>query len=454
MAQERAQLVAGELGRGSDEPSVLFENLGEGRHGAEQDTRAGPRLFRRRRIRDIQPLRTLRRLLPGPKSPWFSPMTPSHLAMTLLDTKPWLWLALLLALVVALAACARTPRPEENAPAGSPSPAPVAATEVPAPAPIDREALKSRLTPIQWKVTQESGTERAFTGEYWDNHADGIYVDIVDGTPLFSSKDKFDSGCGWPSFTQPLAESPLVEKNDLTHGMVRTEVRSKRADSHLGHVFDDGPKPTGLRYCINSASLRFVPVADLEKEGLGRFLPLFGQQPGAATSSDASAAKAGPTTETAVLAGGCFWGMEDLLRKIPGVLETDCGYTGGHLENPKYDDTHDSKSGHAEAVRIVFDPAKVSYDELLTWFFKIHDPTTLNRQGNDRGTQYRSAIFYANDAQKAAAEKAISVAESKWKKKVVTTLEPAAKWWPAEDYHQDYLVKNPRGYTCHYIRDL
>jgi methionine-S-sulfoxide reductase len=105
-------------------------------------------------------------------------------------------------------------------------------------------------------------------------------------------------------------------------------------------------------------------------------------------------------------------------------------------------------------VRIVFDPAKVSYDELLTWFFKIHDPTTLNRQGNDRGTQYRSAIFYANDAQKAAAEKAISVAESKWKKKVVTTLEPAAKWWPAEDYHQDYLVKNPRGYTCHYIRDL
>jgi peptide methionine sulfoxide reductase msrA/msrB len=365
--------------------------------------------------------------------------------MTSPDSKLTLWTALLIALTVLLGACARAPRPEE-APAPTEETAPVTT-----PAPIDREALKARLTPIQWKVTQESGTERAFTGEYWDNHADGIYVDIVDGTPLFSSKDKFDSGCGWPSFTQPLEESPLAEKRDLTHGMVRTEVRSTRADSHLGHVFDDGPKPTGLRYCINSASLRFVPVADLEKEGLGRFLPLFGKT---ASSSASPAAASASSRETAVLAGGCFWGMEDLLRKIPGVLDTECGYTGGHLENPKYDDTHDSKSGHAESVKIVFDPAKVSYDELLAWFFKIHDPTTLNRQGNDRGTQYRSTIFYANAEQKAAAEKAITIAEAKWKKKVVTTLEPAAKWWPAEAYHQDYLVKNPRGYTCHYIRDL
>jgi peptide methionine sulfoxide reductase msrA/msrB len=365
--------------------------------------------------------------------------------MTSPDSKLTLWTALLFALTALLASCARAPRTEE-APAPAKETAPVTT-----PSPIDRDALKARLTPMQWKVTQESGTERAFSGEYWDNHAEGVYVDIVDGTPLFSSKDKFDSGCGWPSFTQPLEESPLVEKRDLTHGMIRTEVRSARADSHLGHVFDDGPQPTGLRYCINSASLRFVPVADLEKEGLGRFLPLFGKAPSGSASPAAAPAS---STETAVLAGGCFWGMEDLLRKIPGVLDTECGYTGGHLENPKYDDTHDSKSGHAESVKIVFDPAKVSYDELLVWFFKIHDPTTLNRQGNDRGTQYRSTIFYANAEQKAAAEKAIAEAEKKWKKKVVTTLEPAAKWWPAEAYHQDYLVKNPRGYTCHYIRDL
>lgn len=368
------------------------------------------------------------------------------------DSKFLLWSLLLLALSVVLIACARQPIPEGDAPRATPDPA--AETT---PAPIDREALRARLTRMQWNVTQESGTERAFSGEYWNTHEDGIYVDIVDGTPLFSSLDKFDSGCGWPSFTRPLEERWVVEKSDLTHGMVRTEVRSSRADSHLGHVFEDGPQPTGLRYCINSASLRFVPVADLEKEGLGRFLPMFDKK-GAAKSSDKESVMTDPktdaTTETAVLAGGCFWGMEDLLRKLPGVLDTECGYTGGHLDNPKYDDTHDSRSGHAESVKIVFDPKKLSFDELLTFFFKIHDPTTLNRQGNDRGTQYRSTIFYANDAQKAAAEKAIAEAEKKWKRKVVTTLEPAAKWWPAEAYHQDYLLRNPGGYTCHYIREL
>jgi methionine-S-sulfoxide reductase len=161
------------------------------------------------------------------------------------------------------------------------------------------------------------------------------------------------------------------------------------------------------------------------------------------------------TTETIVLAGGCFWGMEDLIRKIPGVLETEVGYTGGHLENPKYDDTHDSKSGHAESVKVVFDPKKLSLETLLEQhFFKMHDPTTKDRQGNDRGTQYRSAIFYANDTQKQVAEKVKAKvdASGKWKSRVVTEIVPAAKWWKAEDYHQDYLQKNPGGYTCHYYR--
>ena len=161
------------------------------------------------------------------------------------------------------------------------------------------------------------------------------------------------------------------------------------------------------------------------------------------------------THETIYLAGGCFWGMEDLLRQIPGVVFTEAGYTGGHLDNPKYDDTHDSKSGHAESVKLVFDPKKVSLETLLQdHFFLMHDPTTPNRQGNDVGTQYRSAIFYFSPAQKAVAEdvKAKVDASGKWKRPITTEIAAATKWWRAEEYHQAYLKKNPGGYTCHFYR--
>lgn len=299
--------------------------------------------------------------------------------------------------------------------------------------------LKAKLTPMQYRVTQESATEPPFQNEFWNEHREGLYADIVSGEPLFSSKDKFDSGCGWPSFTRPVEGAAVAEKRDTTHGMVRTEVRSGGADSHLGHVFDDGPADKGgLRYCINSASLRFIPVEKLEAEGYGHLLGLFGKSKH-------------PGLELATLAGGCFWGMEDLLRKQAGVVKTEVGYTGGQVPRA----TYEHHEGHAEAVQIWFDPTKTTYETLLRFFFRIHDPTTLNRQGNDLGTSYRSAIFTHSESQRQIAERVKAEVDrsGKWKKPIVTEITPASAWWTAEAYHQDYLVKNPGGYTCHWVRD-
>jgi peptide methionine sulfoxide reductase msrA/msrB len=155
------------------------------------------------------------------------------------------------------------------------------------------------------------------------------------------------------------------------------------------------------------------------------------------------------------LAGGCFWGVEDLIRDLPGVIETTVGYTGGKLENPTYPDVSSGESGHAESVQIRFDPSKTSYEEILRYFFRLHDPTTLNQQGNDRGTQYRSAIFYHDEAQRQAAQKIKDEVKrsGKWKQPVVTEIVPAQDFYAAEDYHQDYLCKHPDGYSCHYLRD-
>jgi peptide methionine sulfoxide reductase msrA/msrB len=173
--------------------------------------------------------------------------------------------------------------------------------------------------------------------------------------------------------------------------------------------------------------------------------PAPGEQPGCTT-----------TLETAVLAGGCFWGMEEILRQIPGVVDTEVGYTGGTTANATYADVKTGTTGHAESIRVVFDPERLSYEDLLAWFFRMHDPTTKNRQGNDIGSQYRSAIFFADEAQRRAAEAVRSRVEAsgKWKRPIATEISKAGPFWTAEAYHQDYLEKNPGGYTCHYLRDV
>ena len=301
----------------------------------------------------------------------------------------------------------------------------------------DPEAI-AKLDERQYAVTQEAATEPAFDNEFWDKKEAGIYVDIVSGEPLFASPQKFDSGCGWPSFTVPLEPANVVEKTDTSFGTIRTEVRSSHGDSHLGHVFEDGPvEEGGLRYCINSAALRFVPYEDLEAEGYGQYK----------RSSRARGRRGGQSmserTEKAILAGGCFWGMQDLIRKRPGCCATRVGYTGGDVPNA----TYRNHGNHAEAIEITFDPEQTRFRELLEFFFQIHDPPRATARATTWARATARPSSTVDDTQRRVAEDTIADVEASglWPGKVVTEVSPAGPFWEAEPEHQDYLERYPNG---------
>jgi peptide methionine sulfoxide reductase msrA/msrB len=291
------------------------------------------------------------------------------------------------------------------------------------------DELATKLTPDEARVILKKGTEAAFCGNLTDNKKEGVYYCRLCALPLFSSDSKFHSGTGWPSFFSPVDKDHVQTEGDESHGMNRVEILCARCGSHLGHVFEDGPKPTGLRFCVNSVSLEF------HEKG-----------------SEVPAASKPLATQTAYFAGGCFWGVEDRFQQVPGVIDVVSGYMGGTTTTPTYKQICSGDTGHAETVKVVFDPKRVTYTQLLERFFKFHDPTQLNRQGPDHGTQYRSAIFASDEKQ---AEEARAFIEEQQKsdrfksRKIATQIvgaTDASKFWDAEEYHQDYHVKH--GGSC------
>ena len=273
-----------------------------------------------------------------------------------------------------------------------------------------------KLTPEEERVIVYKGTESPFTGKYENFNGKGVYTCKRCGAELFRSDDKFDAHCGWPSFDD---EIPRAVKRIPDADGMRTEIECAKCGAHLGHVFlGEGFTPKNTRHCVSSISLEFVPEVTAVK------------------------------TDTAIFAGGCFWGVEYYMHKLKGVKSVISGYTGGNKDHPTYKEVCSGKTGHYEAVEIVFDPSVTTYEVIARMFFEIHDPTQLNHQGPDYGEQYRSAVFYRNEEQKHVAEKLISLLKEKGFK-IVTELRKSSTFWKAEAYHQEYYEHKGILPYCH-----
>jgi len=273
------------------------------------------------------------------------------------------------------------------------------------------------LTRSEERVIVDKETERPRSGKYDKFFESGFYTCRRCGAALYRSDDKFDSGCGWPAFDD--AVYGAVKQVPDADGR-RTEILCNSCGGHLGHVFvGERLTPSNTRHCVNSISMDFISREDVSDH-----------------------------FRKAVFAGGCFWGVEYYLQQMPGVISVVSGYTGGRKENPTYKEVCSGRTGHIEAVEVLYDPAQINYEALARKFFEIHDPTQVDRQGPDKGEQYKSAVFYVDEEQKRIAESLISQLKEK-RFKVVTEVRPATVFYPAEIYHQDYYFKNGKTPYCH-----
>lgn len=276
------------------------------------------------------------------------------------------------------------------------------------------EEWKAILTPEEYRITRQKGTERAHSSELCNIFDPGRYACVCCGTPLFDSEEKFQSRTGWPSFTQPIQENAIAYHKDRSIGMYRIETVCNTCDAHLGHVFQDGPPPSGLRYCINAVALKKIET-NLRKATFG---------------------------------GGCFWCTEAIFQQVKGVTEVKSGYSGGKITNPTYREVASGLTGHAEVVEITYNKDEISFEDLLLIHLTTHDPTTLNQQGVDEGTQYRSVIFYRNDKEREIAMSVIKAVQMAYDDMIVTDLQPYQAFFRAEDYHQDYYNQNTQKPYC------
>ena len=285
------------------------------------------------------------------------------------------------------------------------------------------EEWKQILNKDQFGVLRNKETEAPYTGKLLYNNEQGVYKCAGCGNELFTDNMKFDSHCGWPSFDQELAGGKIKKVQDNSHGMKRTEIVCANCGGHLGHLFDDGPTSTGMRYCVNSLSLSFEKKTNIVAQ----------------TNYD-----------TITLGGGCYWCVEAIYEMLDGVKSVESGFSGGKVANPSYREVCMGTTGHAEVVQIVYDTKKTSLDEILKVFFTVHDPTTLNRQGADVGEQYRSVILYRNTAQQKTATDIINQLnkEKVYDEPVVTAVLPFKVFYKAEDDHQDYYNANKSNGYC------